>query len=89
MQRELRRRSLMDTNPQQLSDQSAQSQIVQEEQQQPQYCMLRQKPLCSTCGNDSGIMVSLLENNQSENITFCSRICISKYFFKYQLPKKY
>jgi hypothetical protein len=88
MQRELRRRSLMDTNPQQLSDQSAQQQIVQEEQQ-PQYCMLRQKPLCSTCGNDSGIMISLLENNQSENIPFCSRICISKYFFKYQLPKKY
>lgn len=94
MQRDVRRRTLLDSPANE-----AHTRATPVMQQQPiardyaptppDFCPVYSKPLCAVCAGDGGIKLILEDGGSSEGAHFCSKKCIGKYFFKYQVPKTY
>ncbi len=86
MQRDTRRRTLLDPPT---NEAYSRADPIQQGSTQPEFCLVVPKPLCAVCTGNSSIKLTLEGDGSTEKVDFCSRRCIGKYFFKYQVPTTY
>ena len=63
-------------------------QVAQEKECAGGICMI---PKCMKCGKTAAFELILRDRNGAVNMTahFCSKACVGREFFKYQIPKTY